>query len=370
VKRLIPFLPSTFGRYSVIPIAKPLIGEEEKKAVIAVLESGQLAQGPKVQEFEEKFAALCGVNHAIATSSGTTALLTALLAHGIGFGAEVITTPFTFIASANSILFTGGRPVFVDISESSYNIDPDFIEEKITSRTKAILPVHLYGNPCDMERIMEIAERYKLIVIEDACQAHGASIEGKKVGSYGTGCFSFYPTKNMTTAEGGMITTDDDGIAERARLIRHHGASQLYYHEVPGYNFRMTELQAALGLVQLEKLAEWTCKRIENATYLTERLDNVITPRVKEGYMHVYHQYTIRVKGDRDEAVRELAEAGVGSRVYYPLPVHQQPLYRQLGFKDSLPVAERISQEVLSIPVHPALTREELDKIVGEVSKL
>jgi len=354
----------------MIPIAKPLIGEEEKQAIIAVLESGQLAQGPKVQEFEEEFAALCGVKHAIATSSGTTALLTALLAHRIGFRGEVITTPFTFIASANSILFTRARPVFVDIDESSYNIDATLIEEKITPRTRAVLPVHLYGNPCDMESIMEIADRHKLVVIEDACQAHGASIEGKRVGSYGTGCFSFYPTKNMTTAEGGMITTDDDEIAERSRLIRHHGQSQLYYHEVAGYNFRMTELQAALGLVQLGKLAEWTRRRIENASYLTERLEHVITPQVKEGYMHVYHQYTIRIKGDRDEAMKKLQKGGVGARVYYPLPVHQQPLYRELGFEDSLPVAERMSKEVLSLPVHPALTQEELDKVVSEVSSL
>ncbi len=354
----------------MIPIAKPLIGEEEKQAVIAVLESGQLAQGARVQEFEEGFAALCGVKHAIATSSGTTALLTALLAQRIGFGDEVITTPFTFVASANSILFTGARPVFVDIDESSYNIDPALIEKKITSRTKAILPVHLYGNPCDMEKIMEIADRHRLIVIEDACQAHGASIEGKRVGSYGTGCFSFYPTKNMTTAEGGMITTDDDEIAERGRLIRHHGQSHLYYHEVPGYNFRMTELQAALGLVQLGKLAGWTRKRIENAAYFTERLENVTTPQVKEGYVHVYHQYTIRVKGDRDGAIKRLEKGGVGARVYYPLPVHRQPLYRQLGFKDSLPVSERMSKEVLSLPVYPALTQEKLDKIVSEVSRL
>jgi len=354
----------------MIPIARPLIGEEEKKAVIAVLESGRLAQGPRVQEFEEKFAALCGVKHGVATSSGTTALLTALLVHGIGPGDEVITTPFTFIASANSIRFTGARPVFVDIDESSYNIDPALIEEKITPRTKAILPVHLYGNPCDMERIMEVADRHELVVIEDACQAHGASIKGRKVGSYGTGCFSFYPTKNMTTAEGGMITTDDEEVAQRARLMRHHGQSQLYYHEAPGYNFRMTELQAALGLVQLEKLPEWTRKRIENAAYLTERLANVITPRVKKRYVHVYHQYTIRVKGDRDEAVKKLAEGGIGARVYYPLPVHWQPFYRQQGFNDSLPVSERMSQEVLSLPVYPALTQEELDKIVSEASKL
>ncbi len=354
----------------MIPIASPLIGEEEKQAVIAVLESGQLAQGPRVQEFEERFAALCGVRHAIATSSGTTALLTALLAHRIGIGDEVITTPFTFIASANSILFTGARPVFADIDESSYNIDPDLIEQKVTQYTKAILPVHLYGNPCDMGRIMEIADRHGLIVVEDACQAHGASIDGKRVGSFGTGCFSFYPSKNMTTGEGGMITTDDDEIAERARLIRNHGQSQLYRHESPGYNFRMTDLQAALGLAQLGKLGKWTRKRIENAAFLTERLNNVITPQVMQGYVHVYHQYTVRVKGDRDQALQELAEGGVGARVYYPLPVHEQPLYRQLGFKDSLPVSERMSQEVLSVPVHPALTQEELVKIVSEVSKL
>jgi perosamine synthetase len=354
----------------VIRISEPLIGEEEKTAVIAVLESGQLAQGPRVEEFEEKFAGLCGVKHAVATSSGTTALLTALLTHGIGLGDEVITTPFTFIASANSILFTGARPVFVDIDETSYNIDADLIEDKITRHTKAILPVHLYGNPCDMQSIMAIADRHGLEVIEDACQAHGASIDERRVGSFGTGCFSFYPSKNMTTGEGGMITTDHDEIAERARLIRNHGQSQLYYHESPGYNFRMTELQAALGLVQLEKLPEWTRRRIENARYFDERLNNVITPRVRGGYVHVYHQYTIRVREDRDQALQRLTKGGIGARVYYPLAIHQQPLYRRLGFNDSLPVSERISREVLSIPVHPGLTQAELDEIVGEVSKL
>jgi perosamine synthetase len=354
----------------VIPISKPLIGDEEKEAILAVLESGRLAQGPKVQEFEEEFAGFCGVRHAIATSSGTTALLTALLAHRIGLGDEVITSPFTFIASANAILFTGARPIFVDIEEESYNIDPAFIEEKITSRTRAIMPVHLYGYPCDMDRIMDLASRHNLVVIEDACQAHGAAIRGQKVGSYGTGCFSFYPSKNMTTAEGGMITTQDDEIAERARLIRNHGQSQLYHHVAPGYNFRMTEIQAALGLVQLQKLPLWTRKRIENASYLTQRLSNALTPRVKEGYEHVFHQYTVRVRHNRDGAVEKLAQAGIEARVYYPLPVHQQPLYQQLGFEDSLPVAERMSREVLSLPVHPSLTPEELDKIASEVSKL
>ena len=354
----------------MIPISRPLIGKEEKEAVLAVLESGQLAQGPRVQEFEQQFAAFCGVKHAIATSSGTTALVAALLSHGVGPGDEVITTPFTFIASANSILFTGAKPVFVDVDQESYNIDPNLIEEKITDSTKALLPVHLYGYPCDMDAIMHIAAEHGLAVIEDACQAHGAAIRGKKVGSYGTGCFSFYPSKNMTTAEGGMITTDDDEIADHARLIRNHGQSQLYLHQTMGYNFRMTELQAALGLVQLQKLPEWTRIRIENASYLSQRLSNVGTPKVREGYRHVFHQYTVRVGLHRDGALERLNQAGIGARVYYPLPVHQQPFYRQLGYDESLPVAERMSQEVLSLPVYPALTRDELDKIVNEVSKL
>ena len=354
----------------MIPISKPLIGKEEIEAVIGVLESGQLAQGPRVLEFEEHFAAFCGVRHAIATSSGTTALVAALLAHGIGPGDEVITTPFTFVASANSILATGAKPVFADIDEGSYNIDPDLVAAKITSRTKAILPVHLYGYPCDMDAIMQIAESHGLAVIEDACQAHGAAIRGQKVGSFGTGCFSFYPSKNMTTAEGGMITTDDAEIAERSRLIRNHGQSETYHHVAPGYNFRMTELQAALGLVQLDKLPDWTRKRIENASYLSERLSNVATPQVSEGYLHVYHQYTVRLERDRAGALERLAAAGIGARVYYPLPVHQQPFYRRLGFEDSLPVAERMSEQVLSLPVHPALTQEDLDRIASEVARL
>jgi len=355
----------------MIPIAQPLIGQEEKEAVIAVLDSGMLAQGPKVEEFEKAFAALCGVRHAVATSSGTTALHLALLAHNIGPGDEVITSPFTFIASANAILFVGARPVFVDIDESSYNIDPSLIEARITPRTKALMPVHLFGNPCEMEAIMAIAARHGLIVIEDAAQAHGASIQGRKVGSFGTGCFSFYPTKNMTTAEGGMVTTDDDQVAEKARLLRNHGMKKRYYHDFLGYNFRMTDLQAALGLAQLAKLEVFNEKRIANARYLTEHLrDVVITPQVRDGYRHVFHQYTIRVKENRDLMVEQLREQGIGTGIYYPLPVHQQPVYQELGYTDCLPVAEAMSREVLSLPVHPALSQMDLERIVEVVSRL
>ncbi|MGQ9493534.1 MAG: DegT/DnrJ/EryC1/StrS family aminotransferase [Anaerolineae bacterium] len=352
----------------MISLSVPLLSEEEKRAVLEVLESGQLAQAERVKAFEEAFAAFCGTKHAIATSSGTTALQTAILAHGIGPGDEVITTPFTFIASANAILFAGARPVFVDIDERTYNINIRHIEAALTQRTKAILPVHLFGHPCDMEAIMDIALRHGLVVIEDACQAHGAMVRGRKVGSFGTGCFSFYPTKNITTAEGGMITTDSDEVADRARLIRNHGQRERYYHEVIGYNFRMTEIQAAIGLVQLGKLEQFIAKRRANAEYLTQRLKGVITPVEASGCRHVYHQYTVRVPHGRDQLAKHLRELGILTGVYYPLPVHKQRAYQCLGYADHLPVAEAVSQEVLALPVHPALRREELDRIVEGVN--
>jgi dTDP-4-amino-4,6-dideoxygalactose transaminase len=357
----------------MIPIARPLIEEEEKAAVLAVLESGQLAQGPEVATFEAEFAAFCGVRHAIATSSGTTALYLALLAHGIGPGDEVITSPFTFIASANAILFTGARPVFADIQPDTFNLEPMQVEARITPRTRAILPVHLFGHPCDMEALLDITAAYDLIVIEDACQAHGATFNGRRVGSFGTGCFSFYPTKNMTTAEGGMITTDDDQVAEKARVLRSHGMRRRYYHDLVGYNFRMTDLQAALGRVQLQKLPRRTEQRIANAAYLTGRLAglaHLIPPLVRNGVTHVFHQYTIRLPADRDRALARLRDRGIGAEVYYPVPVHHQVPYREMGYDDHLPEAERASREVLSLPVHPALTRADLDRIVEAVAAL
>ena len=352
----------------MIPISVPLLGAEEKKAVLEVIDSGQLAQGARVEAFERAFAAYCGAKHAIATSSGTTALQTAVLAHGIGAGDEVITTPFTFIASANAVIFAGARPVFVDIDKRSYNLDPCLIEKAITTRTRAILPVHLFGNPCEMDAIVRTAARHGLTLIEDACQAHGAAVGGRKVGTFGTGCFSFYPTKNVTTAEGGMITTNDDELADRARLLRSHGQRQRYYHESIGYNFRMTEIQAAIGLVQLGRLEGFVEKRRANAACFTARLRGVVTPVESPGSRHVYHQYTIRVAEGRDGLAEHLRERGVGTSVYYPLPVHKQVAYQKLGYGDQLPVAERASQEVLSVPVHPALEPEDLDRIVQGVN--
>ena len=354
----------------MISIAKPMMGEEEKQAVLEVLDSGMIAQGPRVKAFEDAFAGMCGVKHAIATTSGTTALHVALLANDIGPGDEVITTPFTFIASANSVLFTGSKPIFVDIDPHTFNIDPEKIEAAITPQTKAIMPVHLFGLPADMNAIMEIAKAHDLVVIEDACQAHGAAYHDKKAGSFGTGTFSLYPTKNITSAEGGMITTDDDEIAESCRVIRQHGMRRRYYHDELGYNFRMTDVHAAIGLAQLGKLERFNRQRIANAQYLTEHLKGVTTPVVPEGTHHVFHQYTIRVSdGRRDDLAAYLRENGVGTGIYYPVPIHQQTYYvNELGYDMTLPEAERATEEALSLPVHPALEQADLETIVELVN--
>lgn len=354
----------------MINIAKPLIDDEEKQAVLEVLDSGILAQGPRVKAFEEAFAAMCGVKHAIATTSGTTALHTALLANEIGAGDEVITSPFTFIASANSILYVGARPIFVDIDPVTFNINPQLIEEAITPRTKAIMPVHLFGLSCDMDPIMDIASRHGLKVIEDACQSHGASYHGNKVGSFGTGTFSLYPTKNITSAEGGMITSNDDALAESCRVIRQHGMRRRYYHDELGFNFRMTDIHAAIGLAQLTKLDKFNKSRINNARYLSENLKNVQVPQIPDGYSHVFHQYTIRVQdGKRDSLIDHLSHNGIGCGVYYPVPIHKQTYYiNELGYNQSLPVSEQAAEEVLSLPVHPGLSQGDLDAIVAAVN--
>jgi perosamine synthetase len=358
----------------MIPIAKPIIHEDEISAVTAVLRSGVIAQGKKVEEFEEAFAEFIGTKYALAVNSGTAALHINLLSHGIGEGDEVITSPFTFIATANSILFTGAKPVFADIEEDSLNIAPDSIVEKITPRTRAMMLVHLYGQPCDMKRIMRIAQKHGLVIMEDACQAHGAEYEGENVGSFGTGCFSFYPTKNITTGEGGMITTNDKDIAQKARMIRSHGQRERYFHEILGYNYRMTEIAAAIGLCQLGKLKEFNSKRIENAKFLTERLRGIkglVPPGIKSNTKHVFHQYTVRITQDfgipRDELRRKLMDEGIATEIYYPLPIHKQPLYQSLGYNDHLPNSEKAAKEVLSLPVHPSLTKEDLENVVRAI---
>ena len=355
-----------------VPIAKPIIGEEEIENVVEVLKSGMIAQGPKVAEFEEKFAEWVGAKYGIAVNSGTAALHVALLSCGIGKGDEVITTPFTFIASGNSIVYTGAKPVFADIDLKTYTIDPNSIEDMITENTKAILPVQLYGQSADMDEINEIAKKHDLLVIEDAAQAHGATFKGNKVGSLGDmACFSFYPTKNMTTSEGGIITTDDEKLAENARMFRAHGASIRYHHDAIGYNFRMTDISAAIGLAQLNNIDMFNDKRIENAAYLNEGLkdvDGVVTPYCVPESKHVYHQYTIRVeKGNRDEWVNSINECGVGTGIHYPIPLYNQPIYKELGFEGDCPNAELAADNVISLPVHPSLTKEDLDLVIEAV---
>ena len=352
----------------MIPIARPQMGEEEKELVWSALSSGMLAQGSRVRELEERFAAFVGVEHAVATSSGTTALHLALLANGIGPGDEVITVPFTFIASAASIVYTGARPVFVDVREDDFCIDPGLVEAAITPRTRAILPVSLYGQPADMPALAEIASRRGLALIEDAAQAHGAAIGDRRSGSWGAGCFSFYPTKNMTTGEGGMLTTADPEVAERTRLLREHGMKVRYHHDTLGYNFRMTDIHASIGLAQLTKLPANNERRRQIAARYDAELRGVTVPTVRDGVTHVYHQYTIRVP-ERDTFAARLADRGVGSGIYYPIAVHQQKPFVAMGLGDEqFPVSERLCADVLSIPVHPSLTDEEVTAVIAAVN--
>jgi dTDP-4-amino-4,6-dideoxygalactose transaminase len=349
----------------MIPIAKPQLDEAEIEAVSDVLRSGIIAEGPRVAEFEQAFAEYTGTEYAVAVNSGTAALHAALLAHGIGKGDEVITSSFSFIATANSVLFTGARPVFADIRPDSFNLDPHLIEEKITPATKAIMPVHLYGHPADMEAMAEIAEDHDLVLIEDACQAHGATYNGKKAGSFGTGAFSFYPTKNMTTSEGGIITTNSEETAEKARMIRAHGSKQRYLHEMLGYNLRMTDISAAIGMVQLKRLPDYIEARQRNAKMLNKGLksvDGIECPVVRENCGHVFHQYTIRTR-NRDQLADYLKEKGIGSGIYYPIPIHRQPYYKELGYNDTLMLTEKASREVLSLPVHPGVTKDDINTI-------
>jgi dTDP-4-amino-4,6-dideoxygalactose transaminase len=345
------------------------MGEEEKQGVWEAMDSGSLAQGPRVHDFERAFADFVGTAHAVATSSGTTALHLALLGYGIGPGDEVITAPFTFIASANSVLFTGARPTFVDVDERDFTMDPGLVEAAITPRTKAIMPVSLYGQPANLPAITQIAERHGLAVIEDAAQAHGAAIGDRRSGTWGAGAFSFYPTKNMTTGEGGMVTTDDAELAERMRLLREHGMKVRYHHDMVGYNFRMTDIAAAIGLAQLRKLAGYNDRRRAIAARYDAELRGVITPYVRPGVTHVYHQYTVGVR-ERDAFAEKLRERGVGSAIYYPIPVHRQKPYLDLGYGDQLfPATVALTERVLSIPVHPSLTDDEVATVIGAVNE-
>jgi perosamine synthetase len=353
----------------MIPIARPDIGPEEIAAVTDVLHSGMLAQGRKVAELETRWSEATGVRHTVAMSNGTVALMSIFAGLGIGPGDEVITPSHTFAATANAILYTGATPVFVDIEPDTYLIDAKLIEAAITPRTRAIVPVHLFGLVADMDMIQAIADRHGIAVVEDACQAHLATFRGRRAGSFGHGAFSLYATKNMTTAEGGFVTTNDDRLADWLRLYRNQGMRSRYQFEMLGYNFRMTDLAAAIGLVQLDKLPRNTERRQAIAAAYDEAFSGlpVRRPVVPEGRVHVFHQYTLEVGDARDQILAELRDAGVGADVYYPLPVHRQDYIAERGLHADLPVTDAAAARTVALPMFPGLTDAEQGQVIDAV---
>jgi perosamine synthetase len=361
-----------------VPLTVVSLGSEEEKLVLEVLRSGQLAQGPVVAEFEDRFAAAHDVGHAIAVNNGTTALVATLEALGIGAGDEVITTPFTFVATLNAILESGATARFADIGED-FCLLPEAVESLIGERTRAVVPVHLYGLPADMPRYERLAQDRGLALVEDAAQAHGARVGGRAVGSFGVGCFSFYATKNITSGEGGMVTTNDAGLADRLRVLRNQGMRARYQYEMAGHNYRLTDLQAAVALPQLLRLDETNAARRANAAYLTERLGalpGLRVPRVPAGREHVFHQYTVQITPDapvdRDGFVAAMSARGVATGIYYPRLVHDYDSYRDHPrvVADPTPVAEAAATRTVSLPVHPHLRPDDLERIVDAVTEV
>jgi perosamine synthetase len=353
-----------------IPPAKPLIGDEERAAVDRVLRSGMIAQGPEVAAFEQEYSEHFGLGRAcVAVNSGTSGLHLGLLASGVGRGDEVIVPSFTFAATANSVALTGATPVFADIDPDSFCLDPASVESRITERTKAVMPVHLYGHPADMPGFAALADKHGIAVFEDAAQAHGASLNGTPVGAFGQfAMFSLYPTKNMTSGEGGMVSVADDETERLIRLYRNQGMLRQYENEVVGLNNRMTDIHAAIGRVQLTKVDAWTSTRQANARFLSENLEGVVTPPVADGAVHVYHQYTVRVVDDRNGLAAALREEyAIGSGMFYPIPNHRLAPF---ATADDLQVTEQAARECLSLPVHPSVSEADLDRIVTAVNTL
>ena len=353
----------------MIKLSRPILQKEEESGVINVLRSGHIAAGEITREFESLFAKYTTTKYAIATSSGTSALHAALLSLNIGHGDAVLTTPFSFIATANSVLFCGARPLFCDIDSMTFNISCEGIEKalKKNKKIKALLIVHLYGQPCDMDNITRLVKRHGIYLVEDCAQAQGAQYKGKKVGSFGdASIFSFYATKNMTTAEGGMIVTQNKNLERASRSIINHGRMARYMHSRLGFNFRLTDIASSVGICQLQKLDRLNAARIKNAAFLSENISSpyIETPFVDDDAVHVFHQYTLKVKKNRNGLKEYLKKNGVESEVIYPMLIPGQPFYKKLGYSDAnLKEGRRACKEVLSIPVHPALTNNNLKKI-------
>jgi perosamine synthetase len=351
----------------MVQMAKLSLGNEEKEAVNNVIDSGMIACGEVVKEFENAFAQYCGAAYGIATTSGTTALEVALRALGLGNGDKILTTPYSFIASTNPIIYVGATPVYADIDPDTFNLDLDTVEKVLSEEKdiKALLIVHLFGRPCDMDRLKSIVNKYKLFLIEDCAQAHGATWNGKRVGSFGdVSAFSFYPTKNMTTGEGGIILTSNSEIAEKARMMINHGMKVRYYHDVIGYNYRMTNIAAAIGLCQLNKLPAMNKRRYANAQFYNGHINNPLIrqPGLIEG--HVYHQYTLQIdNGLRDAFVEHLTNNDIGFGVFYPLSIPEQKCFEGMNFDANYAVTDSVKKKVVSIPIHSQLTQEELQKV-------
>lgn len=361
----------------MIPVARPALGQEEISAVTEVLKSGMLASGDRVAEFERKFADLCGSNFAVAANNGTAALHAALLAAGVGPGDEVIVPAFTFFATASAVAMCGAKPVFADVDELTFNIDPRQVADRITPKTKAVIGVHLFGQPCDVEALLEICESRGLKFIEDAAQAHGAMYRNARVGSFGhLACFSFYATKNMITGEGGMITTSDKACHERLRLLINHGQSEKYLHTILGYNYRMTDIGAAIGIVQLKKLEKFNLRRRNNAEFYHANLavKGLRLPFTGPARNHVYHQYVVRLTEEfplnRLTFMEYLKSKGIGSAIHYPIPLHHQPVFGLDNDPDPCPVSASLAGSVLSLPVHPLLDQKELAYICDTINRV
>ncbi len=352
------------------------IKEEIDRAVQEVIRSGEFILGPELKAFEDEIASYLGVKHAAGVASGTDALELALLACGIKPGDEVITTPFTFIATAETIAKCGAKPVFVDIDPKTYNIAPEKIEPRITKKTKAIVPVHLYGQPADMDPIMEVSKKYGLKVIEDCAQALGAEYKGKRVGSLSNaGCFSFFPSKVLGAyGDGGMVVTDDSEVAEKLKMLRNHGCKQKYYHIIPGFNSRLDSIQAAILRVKLRHLDEWIEKRRQKAALYSKllgKIEGIEPPCVASYGYHIFNYYTIRMKNsraNREKLQRHLGYQGISTAIYYPLSLHLQEVFKPLGHKlGNFPVSELAQEEVLSLPIYPELYEEEIEDIVAAI---
>ncbi len=372
-----------FGRSRkiTIKIAQPYHSDEIEASVLAVLRSGRLVSGPMVESFEKGLSKYLGVKNTVAVNSGTAALHISLLASRVKPGAEVITTPFSFAATANTIIQTGAKQIFVDVDPRTFNIDAEQVDRAVTDRTCAIEPVHVFGEPADLDRIYEIAEAHDLRVVEDAAEAIGAEYHGKKIGKTSdSACFSTYATKNLHTGEGGFVTTDSDEMADTLRVLRSQGQRRKYYHVRMGYNYRMTEISGAIGKAQIEKLNDFNQRRIENALRLSRMISDLpalVPQAVIENVKHIYYQYTVTLNQEtttvsRNELQEKLARAGIETDVHWPLPIHLQPWYREtFGYKEGMfPHAEKLAKTVLSLPIHPAVTDEQIEFISEELHKV